>query len=243
MASRWLPAAVISTFVFLPWWAADVAAQSRTNSGSTNSGSTNSGSTNAGSTNAGGTNASGQTGQMDIAGQITVNERFLRENRDPGQLVGGAAQGVGNLRGQTDAGGQGNSGMFGNQGGFNSMNQFGNSFMNSQTFNAMSRQRQQLRVPLRLGPNGLSFSSTTPAVATGANLRVQNHLARIPQLKSSGSVQVEMEGQVAVLRGAVASQHERDLVARLVLLEPGIADVRNELQVASALPVPPPVKP
>ena len=28
-------------------------------------------------------------GQMDIAGQISGNERFLRENRDPGQMVGG----------------------------------------------------------------------------------------------------------------------------------------------------------
>ena len=133
--------------------------------------------------------------------------------------------------------------MFGNQGGFSSMNQFGNSFMNSGMMNAMSRQRQQLRVPLRLGPNGVSFSSTAPAVATGPNLRVQNHLARIPQLKSSGSVKVEMEGQVAILRGAVSSQHERDLVARLVLLEPGIADVRNELQVASAVSAPPAAKP
>ena len=100
--------------------------------------------------------------------------------------------------------------------------------------------RQQLRVPLRLGPNGVSFSSMAPAVATGPNLRVQNHLARIPHLKSPGSVKVEMEGQVAILRGEVGSQHERDLVARLVLLEPGIADVRNELLVPSATTVSPP---
>ena len=130
--------------------------------------------------------------------------------------------------------------MFGNSGRFSSSNPMMSSFMNSGMFNAMSRQRQQLRVPLRLGPNGVSFSSTAPAVATGPNPRVQNHLARIPHLKNPGSVKVEMEGQVAILRGEVGSQHERDLVARLVLLEPGIADVRNELQVPSAAPVPPP---
>lgn len=187
-----------------------------------------------------GATGTGAPQQMDIAGQVSGTERFVRDNRDPGQLVGGTAQGVGNLRGQTDVGGQGTSGMFGNQGGgFNTSNQFGGAFNNAM-FNAMSRQRQQLRVPLRLGPNGVSFSSTTPAVASGPNLRVQKHLARIPQLKNPGSLAVEMEGRVAVLRGEVSSQHERDLVARLVLLEPGIADVRNELQVAAMPPAPTP---
>jgi len=202
---------------------------------------------------------SGQTGQatqngrMDGVGQISGDERFLRENRDPGQLVGGSVQGVGNLRGQTDAGGQATSGMSNDPNArFNAMNQFGgansaarfndmNQFGGANSaamFNAMSRQRQQLRVPLRLGPNGVSSSAAIPAVASGPNLRVQKHLARIPQLKNSGPLAVEMEGRVAVLRGEVSSQHERDLVARLVLLEPGIADVRNELQVAALPPSP-----
>jgi len=181
----------------------------------------------------------GQAGQMDAVGQISGNERFLRQNRDPGQLVGGSAQGIGSLRGQTDAGTPTPSGMFNDQSTrFNAMNQFGGA-NNASMFNAMSRQRQQLRVPLRLGPNGVSSSAMVPGVASGPNLRVQKHLARIPQLKNSGSLAVEMEGRVAVLRGEVSSQHERDLVARLVLLEPGIADVRNELQVA-ALPSPAP---
>jgi hypothetical protein len=185
--------------------------------------------------------ATGQTiGPSAITGQTTGSERFLRENREVGQMVGGVGEGVGNLRGATDSAGQGSSDMFGNQGRFSSSNPMMSSFMNSGMFNAMSRQRQQLRVPLRLGPNGVSFSSMAPAVATGPNLRVQNHLARIPHLKSPGSVKVEMEGQVAILRGEVGSQHERDLVARLVLLEPGIADVRNELQVPSAAPAPVP---
>jgi hypothetical protein len=221
MASKWLPAAVILTAcVFLPCWLS--AAEAVTTPAAT--------ADSASTTTAG--------------AQITGSERFLRENRDPGQMVGGTSQGVGNMRGQTDAGGQGAGGMFGNQSGFNSSNPFANAFMNSGMSNAMSRQRQQLRVPLRLGPNGVSFTSTIPAVATGPNLRVQNHLARIPHLKSPGSVQVEMVGQIAVLRGAVSSQHERDLVARLVLLEPGIADVRiDELQVTSAVSAPPAVKP
>ncbi len=221
MASKWnhlLPLAVTFTLcVLLPRWLA--AADSNTNT-------TNNQTTNA--------TTSGDTG---TAGQITGSERFLRENREAGQMVGGDVQGVGNLRGQTDGGSQSSSSsMFGGQSGYSTRSMMSN-LMNSGMFgSSRQQQRQQLRVPLRIGPNSFPFSSATPAVATGPNLRVQNRLARLPQLQDRGSVQVEMEGQVAVLRGAVTSQHERDLVARLVLLEPGIADVRNELQVGSATP-------
>ncbi|HPM80229.1 MAG TPA: BON domain-containing protein [Candidatus Anammoximicrobium sp.] len=224
MASKWnqlLPLAVTFTLcVLLPRWLA--AADSNTNT-------TNNQTTNA--------TTSGDTG---TAGQITGSERFLRENREAGQMVGGDVQGVGNLRGQTDGGSQSTSSMFGGQSGYSTRSMMSN-LMNSGMFgSSRQQQRQQLRVPLRIGPNSFPFSSATPAVATGPNLRVQNRLARLPPLKDRGSVQVEMEGQVAVLRGAVTSQHERDLVARLVLLEPGIADVRNELQVGSATPNPVP---
>ena len=183
-----------------------------------------------------------QTTQTNTAGQIQGSERFLRENREAGQMVGGDVQGVGNLRGQTDDAGQGTSGMFGSQSSFSSRSQLSNLF-NSGMLGSSRQQRQQLRVPLRIGPNSFPFSSATPAVASGTNLRVQNRLARLPQLKDRGSLKVDMEGQVAILRGEVGSQHERDLVARLVLLEPGIADVRNELQVGPAAAPKPSPKP
>ena len=232
MASKWNHHVALTMMftlcVFLPRWLP--AQQSGGNQSQTG-------------TNQSQTGQTGQSGQANDVGQITGNERFLRENREAGQMVGGSsAQGVGNMRGQT--GGQGGSnfgnqgGMFGGQGGFNSMNPFSsyNSLYGAGLYSTLSRQRQQLRVPLRLGPNSFPFSPAPAAVATGPNVRLQNRLARIPQLKDRGSVKVEMEGQVAVLRGEVASQHERDLVGRLVLLEPGIADVRNELQVAPAAP-------
>ena len=44
-------------------------------------------------------------------------------------------------------------------------------------------------------------------------------------------MQVEMEGETVVLRGTVPSERDRDLAARLALLEPGISAVRNELRV------------
>ena len=61
---------------------------------------------------------------------------------------------------------------------------------------------------------------------------------KIPQVRGSGSVNVAMEGQIAVLRGEVKSQHDRDLIGRMLLLEPGVSDVRNELVVAPPVPSP-----
>lgn len=222
MATKWnchlLLALTFVLCLFLPGW---LLAQS-SNTNNSNTASTN----------------TGTTSESNTVGQIQGSERFLRENRDAGQMVGGDVQGIGNLRGQTDGGSQNTSGMFGGQNSYGSRSMLSN-MMNSGMFGSSRQQRQQLRVPLRIGPNSFPFASTTPPVTTGPNLRVQNRLARLPQLKDRGSVEVEMEGQVAVLRGAVTSQHERDLVARLVLLEPGIEDVRNELQVGAA-PVPQP---
>ena len=229
MWNRWLPAALIfASCVVLPRW---LAAQP-TGTGQSQTGQSNP---------VGQTMQTGQLSEMNVAGQISSDDPFLRANRTPGQLAGMATEGVGNTRGMMGQNTQGTSGMFGNQGGmnsmmggFNSMNPMG-SLYTAGLVNSLSRQRQQLRVPLRLGPDSFPFSSAAaPPIATGPNLRVQTRLARIPQLKERGSVKVEMEGQVAVLRGEVQSQHERDLVGRVVLLEPGVADVRNELQVAPA---------
>ena len=235
--NRWLPAALVfASCVVLP----RLSAAQQTGTGQSQSGQT-------GQTGGfGQANQVGSLSEMNLGGQ--VNTEFLRENRTPGQqLAGLSTEGVGNTRGMMGQNTQGTSGMFGNQGGmnsmmggFNSMNPMG-SLYTAGLVNSLSRQRQQLRVPLRLGPDSFPFSSAAaPPIATGPNLRVQTRLARIPQLKERGSVKVEMEGQVAILRGEVQSQHERDLVGRVVLLEPGVADVRNELQVAAAKPSPAP---
>jgi len=173
------------------------------------------------------------------------NERFLRENRDVGQMVGGDVSGVGNLRegtGQTGQAGRAGqntrrtSSMFNQFGGFNQYggyNQLGGLY-GAGMYNSLNRQRQSLRMPVQLG-----FS--TPAVHTPAVVadRVQTRLDRIPRIREMGSVTVEMEGQTAVLRGQVATAADRELVAKMLLLEPGISDVRNELTSAPPADNPP----
>ena len=174
-------------------------------------------------------------GALSVQGPQMMSGEELRATRDPGQLVGGDVQGVGNQRGQADAAGQAAqqaAGRAGGRGGFNQFNQF-NQMYNTGMMNSMLNQRQQLRMPMTLG-----FTPRSMPSAADVGNRVQTRLTRIPQLRKIGSMTVEMDGRVAVLRGAVTSEDERDLVARVVLLEPGIADVRNELQVATAAAAP-----
>ena len=88
---------------------------------------------------------------------------------------------------------------------------------------------------------GLGFTVPKPS-ATEVSARLTNRLPRIPGLESVSGLDVKMDGQTVVLRGVVATERERDLVARLVLLEPGISDVRNELTVSPSSAEPRPLQ-
>jgi hypothetical protein len=46
---------------------------------------------------------------------------------------------------------------------------------------------------------------------------------------NSNPVQITVNGNVAVLRGTVATDHDRELAARLAAMTPGVREVRNEL--------------
>lgn len=54
-------------------------------------------------------------------------------------------------------------------------------------------------------------------------------LLRVPGMERLGPIEVSVVGQTATLRGEVASQHQSDVAEQLVLLEPGIREVQNEL--------------
>ncbi len=57
-------------------------------------------------------------------------------------------------------------------------------------------------------------------------------LAQAMRLAPGAPVEVTVQAGTAVLRGVVATPHDRALAEQLVLLEPGIVRVTNELQVA-----------
>ena len=104
--------------------------------------------------------------------------------------------------------------------------------MNNLNQMGQNGKRQQLRVPVRLG-------FEIPVTVASQNQITSQFAARLPKfpsLKLTSPVDVYMDGKTVVLKGSVASEHDRDLAERLALLEPGIASVRNELQVNPSAP-------
>lgn len=72
-----------------------------------------------------------------------------------------------------------------------------------------------------------------PAVAATALAgTLSNRLAGLlNQNRVQGQLELAVEDSTAILRGTVASTKQRTLVEQLVRLEPGVGQVRNELQV------------
>ncbi len=97
-----------------------------------------------------------------------------------------------------------------------------------------------LRVPLRLS------SELRSRLRSGDQARVtefEKRLTKLPGFAKTKSVAVVLDGRTAILQGVVATQRESDLIARLVMLEPGVSKVQNDLAVGTpsapqSLPIP-----
>ncbi len=139
------------------------------------------------------------------------------------QQGGGNSQfGLGNFGGLNSFGGLGGLGAYGM-----SRNMF-----RSQNMQQNTQTTAKIRTRTKLG-----FTQPLPpssAVTANFNGVIQRVLARGDY--GRGSVNIVMEGSVAVLQGTVDSAHARDVAERLALLEPGISEVRNELTVRAAEP-------
>jgi hypothetical protein len=76
------------------------------------------------------------------------------------------------------------------------------------------------------------------------NSRLTGRLEKTLPGGASNRIAVSVAGDAATVRGAVASERDRKLAELMLLFEPGIARVRNQLQVRPAeLPQPPPPTP
>jgi hypothetical protein len=93
---------------------------------------------------------------------------------------------------------------------------------------------------MRVGPPAPNRAARTLTYAgdVGPAASESQIAARIksrPVLKALGPIEVLLDQRTIVLRGSVATPHERELAARLVLLEAGVDNVRNELTVTPPL--------
>lgn len=76
----------------------------------------------------------------------------------------------------------------------------------------------------------ISFGYSAPPAQRLPALLAQR-LAGCSQLHAIGPIEVSMAGRTAIVRGTVASARDQFLAQQLLLFEPGISAVRNELQV------------
>lgn len=188
----------------------------------------------------GGIGDSGMSGMSGTGGMnsgLAGNERFLQQNRQ-GAFVGADS---GDTRNPLSQGGLNRGGMnnlFGNQGLFSQFNRQ-NQFRQNQNNN--NTNQKQLRYRLTMG----TASAPVAAIPTGrTSAKFQRRLAHLPAVELAGPIEATLDGQTLVLRGAVASEGDRQMIEDLALLEPEVGQVRNELVVreagrpAEALPVP-----
>jgi osmotically-inducible protein OsmY len=152
------------------------------------------------------------------AGQASGDERFIRENRQPGAFVGADTADTTTFFGQSQ--GAALSGL----------EQFASAAAQRdfQNQNSNSNSRIQLRPKLVLG--------FRPPAAASRDIRVRfsQRLAKLPQLEILENVEVAIVGRTAVLRGRVATDYDRQMIAQIASLEPGVAVVQNDLQVGQA---------
>ena len=182
-----------------------------------------------GGVGAGALNGSGSLGSaLGNVGQLSGADRFVRGNRKPGQFVGADNQDTGNFLSQTGA-----NGLLGLNAGLNGQNmQVGRNARTNRGRNgqrsgqAASRSAAQMQAVLKIGFEREPVPSDLAQVVT-------TRLQGIKAIRAQSPLAVEFEDSTAVLRGEVASEHDRVLAEQLVRLEPGVGQVRNELTVGS----------
>jgi osmotically-inducible protein OsmY len=154
--------------------------------------------------------------------------RFLRQNRSQQDFVGVDAQGnaqhfVGTLRG-----------------GQSTIVQSAVTDARSRMAAAASNRQLQAAAATpntrtAMNPPRLEVSfaySAPPAVKLPSVL--SQRLVECPQFHATSPIAVSLAGRTAIVRGAVASAQDRFLAQQLLLFEPGISAVQNELQIQSA---------
>lgn len=81
----------------------------------------------------------------------------------------------------------------------------------------------------------------TPRDTKLVQREIERHLREDSARDRFGQISVSLEGETATMRGTVASANDRSVAEALVLFEPGVRTVRNELVVRPPAPPTPPL--
>ncbi len=153
----------------------------------------------------------GQAAQQSFVGAAQVNPSGSSQFGSGG--MGGGGMGMGGMGGG-GMGGFGMGAMLGRrlaQGGMNNT----------------TTPPPPVRTTLTLGSD-LAVAAVPQQVSSA----IAEHLGVLPALHWQGPAQVEMRGRTAILRGVVATEHDRDLAERVVRLEAAVDQVQNQIVVA-----------
>jgi hypothetical protein len=180
----------------------------------------------------GGTSFSGSTGfgrTSTTGGRILgVSNGFRPSSTDPFAATRGS---FGQQGGFQSGGGQfGQFGQFGQQG-FGNQNQ-----MNRNMFGNQMNNQAGSRLPT--GALAETLRPLPPA-SFQVKARLDQLLAANTGEKEGRNIQLVADGEVMVLRGSVRDEGEKRLAESLLHLEPGVRDVRNELEVKPLQPAKP----
>jgi hypothetical protein len=152
-------------------------------------------------------------------------------------LAGGraGAAGLGNLGGLNSRAGLTNLGGIGALGGRGGLatGQFGMNNMAGGRTRGMNTTGTAVQAPgyiLRAGFTNPQPPASTPEI----QVRVQRVLTAAPSLAGVRGVSLTMDGATVVLRGTASTDYEKQLAETLARLEPGVYDLRNEIQVQGA---------
>jgi hypothetical protein len=143
--------------------------------------------------------------------------------------AGTSGSGMSGSRGMSSMGmgGMGMSGMGMGGMGMGGMGMGGSNRMGG--FNSTQNQnsKTQIRTTMRLG-----FRYPRPNVQA-VSQRVQGRWVRLPVSNSIKGVSMNFDNGVATLTGKVATAEEKRMAEKLILLEPGVSSVQNQLEVTA----------
>jgi len=166
-------------------------------------------------------------------GSVLTSGRFLRQNRAPGSFVGTDARDATHFVG-------------GHEGNVAAASQSAVTAARPGLAGAVNR----TLVSPAAGPAAVPRAAMyQPRLEVGFNYgrpatkdvssALAARLEACPELQRTGPIAVSLEGRTATLRGMVASERDRSLAQLLILFEPGISAVRNELTIPTPAAGPP----
>ena len=163
-----------------------------------------------------------------VTGISSGDARFMRKNRNAGDFVGKDTKDARKMVGAVQVG-QGINGQPAALEVFE--RRVPENLLNPPRTPALRTRMYEPKLTIGFRPN------PRPVSLVSANL--QNQLNSLSDLNPSIQVSMTVTGETVHLQGVVSSEEERALIEQLMLFEPGISAVQNDLRVPAVAPLVP----